>query len=120
MELTAYTPIGTVAATLNAEGDHVVFRETGRDPQELSARRLTGPFGVFGSALTPAQLAMLIIGLPPEGATAVSASPAGLAHVAAGDLEVAFEPAVYPPTHVTVTRGSDRVEIDLLELGAPD
>ena len=120
VELTAYTPVGTVAATLNADGDHVVFRESGKAPQELSARNLTGSFGVFGSTLTPAQLAMLIIGLPADGLTSLSASMTGLAHASAGDLDVTFDPAVYPPTRVTVTRGSDRVEIELLELGAPD
>ena len=120
VELTAYTPVGTVAATLKADGDRVLFRESGKEQQELSARNLTGSFGVFGSTLTPAQLAMLIIGLPAEGVSSLSASAAGLEHAAAGDLDVVFDPAVYPPTHVTITRGSDRIEIELLDLGAAD
>ncbi len=120
VELTAYTPVGTVAASMMADGDRVVFREAGKEPQELSARKLTGSFGVFGSSLTPAQLAMLIIGLPAQGVSSLAASAAGLEHASAGDLDVVFDPAVYPPQHVTVTRGDDRVEIELLELGAAD
>jgi hypothetical protein len=117
VEMTAYTPVGTVAASLKADGDRVTFREAGKEPRELSARQLAGSFGVFGSTLTPAQLAMLIIGLPPEGTTIASTSPAGLEHVTIDDLDVVFDPPVYPPKHVTVTRGSDRAEIELLELG---
>jgi hypothetical protein len=117
VELTAYTPVGTVAASLKADGDRVTFREAGKEPRELSARQLAGSFGVFGSTLAPAQLALLIVGLPPEGTAIASASPAGLERVTIDDLEVVFDPPVYPPKHVTVTRGSDRAEIELLELG---
>lgn len=119
VELTAYSPLGTVAASLSADGDRVMYRESGKQPWSGSARDLAGTFGIFGAALTPAELAMLIIGLPPRSDLTYEAAPTGLARANAGDLSVVFDPAVYPPQKVVVTRGGDRVEIEFLELGAP-
>jgi hypothetical protein len=118
VELTAYTPVGTVAATLVADRDRVTFRETGKQAWSGNARELAGAFGIFGAALTPAELALLILGLPPREGLEYVAAPGGLASANVGDLAVTFDPAVYPPQHVVVQRGAERVEIEFLELGA--
>jgi hypothetical protein len=117
MELTAYTPVGTTALTLKADGENVSVqnRIEGSDWQG-SAQDLARSFGLFGAGLTPAEMGMLIAGLPPRDDLQYDVDPAGLRRASFADVVVAFDPPAFPAKHVVVTRGADRVEIEHLEV----
>jgi len=107
MELIAYTPVGTTALTLKADGDRVTT-----DPQVPPE---SFQF-LHAAGLTPAEVAMLLIGIPPRDDLQYDTAPTGLRHAAIGDLDVTFDPPAFPAQHVVVTRGADRVEIEHLEV----
>jgi hypothetical protein len=117
MELTAYTPVGTTALTLKANGDDVSVQNRIENSEwEGSANDLARSFGFLGAGLTPAEMAMLITGIPPRDDMQYEVDPAGLRRAAFGDLLVVFDPPSFPAKHVVVTRGQDRVEIEHLEV----
>lgn len=107
MELIAYTPVGTTALKMSANGDQVTT-----DPEV--------PPGSFdflrGAGLTPAETGMLLLGLPPFDEISVVAAPTGLVEVTAGGMTAEFDPPVFPAKHVVITRGADRIEIEHLEV----
>jgi hypothetical protein len=107
MELVAYTPVGTTALTLRANGSHVTS-DPEVAPESFAFLRAAG--------LTPAETAMLLLGLPPRDDLSVVLAPSGVASAAVGELSVTFEPPSFPAQRVIVTRGSDRVEIEHLEV----
>jgi hypothetical protein len=103
MELIAYTPVGTTALKMKANGDRITT-----DPEVAPAS-----FDFLRAAgLTPAETGMLLLGIPPRDDMQVEAAPAGLVHASAGGIEVTFEPPAFPAKHVTVIRGADRIEIE--------
>jgi hypothetical protein len=102
MELIAYTPVGTTAMTMKADGDRITT-EPEVAPASFDFLRATG--------LTPAETAMLILGLPPRDDVRVEITAAGLASAEVGAMRVTFEPPAFPAQRVVVTRGEDRVEI---------
>lgn len=107
MELTAYTPVGTTALKLRANGN-AVTSEPEVAPEAFHFLRAAG--------LTPAETAMLLLGLPPREDVQVEYAPGGIASANVGELAVTFEPPSFPAQRVIVTRGSDRVEIEHLEV----
>jgi len=107
MELIAYTPVGTTALTLKANGN-VVTSDPEVAPEAFQFLRAAG--------LTPAETGMLLLGLPPRDGLPVQYAPTGLASANVGELTVTFEPPAFPAQHVTVTRGNDRVELEHLEV----
>lgn len=117
MNLIAYTPVGTTALTLTADGSEVTVRNHLEDSEWAgSASELARTFGFLGSSLIPAEMAQLILGLPPRDDLQYDVTPTGLRAASSGDLSVTFEPAVFPPKNVVVVRGADRVEIEHLEV----
>ena len=101
MILTAYTPLGTSAFRLYAAGDKVVFLNDAEDTRwEGTPAEFASSFGFFGDA-TPVEMAQLILGRQRA------------SHV--GGVNIAYEPDTFPPKHVTVTRGGQRLEIEHLE-----
>ncbi|HXH40513.1 MAG TPA: hypothetical protein VNN08_17915, partial [Thermoanaerobaculia bacterium] len=116
MLLTAYTPIGTSAIRLYATGDEVTFINDLEDTWwHGSSAEFASDFGFFG-ATPPAAMALLIAGLPAdENAIAYDYAAAGLSRASVGDVVVTFEPPSYPPKHVTIVRGVQKLEIDTLE-----
>lgn len=117
MELTAYTPVGTTALTLKANGDEVSVQNRIENSEwEGSANDLARSFGFFGAGLTPAEVAMLIAGLPPRDDVQYEADAAGLRRASFGDVTVVFDPPSFPAKSVVITRGEDRVEIEHLEV----
>lgn len=117
MELIAYTPVGTTALTVAATGSDVTVRNhiEGSD-WEGSASDLARSLGFLGTSLLPAEMAMLIVGLPPRDELQYEIDPAGLRRAATADLVVTFDPPAYPARNVVVTRGDDRIEIEHLEV----
>jgi len=119
MELIAYTPVGTTAATIRAEGQQVTVTDaltgsvTGGNADELLAE-----YGFFTGGLTPAEMGMLILGYPPRRDLLYEATPTGLGRATAGDVVVTFDPPALPAQHVVIEHGADRVEIDHLEVAA--
>jgi hypothetical protein len=107
MELVAYTPIGTTALTLKANGNDVIT-DPEVAPESFAFLRAAG--------LTPAETAMLLLGLPPRDDVQVEVAPTGLARATVGELTIAYEPPAFPAKRVVVTRGADRVEIEHLEV----
>ncbi len=107
MELVAYTPVGTTALTLKANGNQVTT-DPEVPPESFAFLRAAG--------LTPAETAMLLLGLPPRDDVRVTLAPAGIASASAGELTVTYEPPSFPAQRVIVTRGNDRVEIEHLEV----
>jgi Protein of unknown function (DUF3261) len=107
MELIAYTPVGTTALTLTANGENVTS-DPPVAPESFAFLRNAG--------LTPAETAMLILGLPPREDVPVRAAAGGLAEASAGGVTVTFDPPSFPAKRVVITRGEDRVEIEHLEV----
>jgi hypothetical protein len=107
MELIAYTPVGTTALKMQANGKSVTT-----EPQV--------PPGSFdflrASDLTSAEIAMLLLGLPPRDDLQMEVVPAGLVSASSGGITVTFDPPSFPARHVVVTRGNDRIEIEHLEV----
>ena len=102
MELIAYTPVGTTALKMKADGDRITT-----DPEVAPAS-----FDFLRSAgLTPAETAMLLLGLPPRDDMQVEVEPQGLASASAGGISVVYDPPAFPARSVVVTRGGDRIEI---------
>jgi hypothetical protein len=111
MELIAYTPVGTTAMTMKADGDRITT-----EPEVAPAS-----FDFLRSAgLTPAETGMLLLGLPPRDDVQVDVRPEGLASAAAGDISVVYDPPAFPAKRVVVTRGQDRVEIEHEEVVRED
>ena len=106
MELIAYTPVGTTAMTMKAEGDRVTT-----DPPV--------PPGSFdflrASGLVPAEVGMLILGLPPRDDLEIEVATTGISAATSEGITVTFDPPAFPAKHVIVTRGSERIEIEHLE-----
>jgi hypothetical protein len=117
MELTAYTPVGTTALTLKSNGDEVSVQNRIENSEwEGNANDLARSFGFFGAGLTPAEMAMLITGIPPRDDVQYDVDAAGLRRASFGDVVVVFDPPSFPAKGVVVTRGQDRVEIEHLEV----
>jgi hypothetical protein len=117
MQLTAYTPVGTTALTLKANGDDVSVQNRIENSEwEGSANDLARSFGFLGAGLTPAEVAMLIAGIPPRDDLQYETDAAGLRRASFGDVVVVFDPPSFPAKSVVVTRGQDRVEIEHLEV----
>ncbi|MGZ5443900.1 MAG: DUF3261 domain-containing protein [Thermoanaerobaculia bacterium] len=102
MELIAYTPVGTTALKMTADGDRITT-----DPEVAPAS-----FDFMrGAGLTPAETAMLLLGLPPREDVQVEVAPQGLASASAAGIRVVYDPPAFPARGVVVTRGADRIEI---------
>jgi hypothetical protein len=116
MLLTAYTPIGTTAIRLFTDGREVTFiNDLEGTWWRGDAADFSRSFGFFGS-LDPSAMAMLIDGLPPDSsAVVVEYAPTGIARASVGDAVVSFDPPVYPPKHVVVSRGAQQLELQHLE-----
>jgi hypothetical protein len=140
MQLTAYTPIGTTAMTLFADGDRVVFLNAlDQTAWQGSAAEFARGFGFFGS-LKPAELAMLLLGLPARRGTDArmmtdttfgivpgmlyDMTPAGLARATIETDEdlvvVTYDPPAQPPQVVKVTHGNETLEVTHLEVVTSD
>jgi len=107
MELIAYTPVGTAALTMKANGDQI----TSVPPVPLDSFAFLRAAGLF-----PAEVGMLLLGLPPRDGLQLEAAPAGLVSASAEGITVTFDPPSFPAKRVVVTRGNDRVEIEHLEV----
>jgi hypothetical protein len=117
-DLIAYTPVGTTALTMNVDGDRVQVRNHLENTNwNGTARDLPEPFKFLGASVAPADVAMLILGLPIDG-VAVTADAAGLRTASLADVAIAYDPPSFPARNVVVTRGADRVEIEHLEVVA--
>ena len=111
MELIAYTPVGTTAMTMKADGDRITT-DPEVPPASFDFLRATG--------MTPAETAMLLLGLPPRDDVRVDMTATGIASASAGAIEVSFDPPSFPAKNVVVTRGADRVEIEHVEVVRED
>lgn len=107
MELIAYTPVGTTALTMKADGDRITTNPQVA-PEAFEFLRATG--------LTLAETGMLLLGLPPRDGMQIDFAPGGVASATAGEITVTFEPPAFPSKHVVVTRGADRIEIEHVEV----
>ena len=106
MELVAYTPVGTTAMTMKADGERITT-DPEVPPASFAFLRETG--------LTPAEMAMLILGLPPRDGLGTIA-PGGLSRADVGEVMAVFDPPAFPAKRVTITTMRDRVEIEHLEV----
>ena len=111
MELIAYTPVGTTALKMTADGDRITT-----DPPVAP-----DAFAFLRAAeLTPAETGMLLLGLPPRDGMDVEVRASGLASATAGGITVVYDPPAFPARRVVVTRGADRVEIEHEEVVRED
>ena len=121
MQLVVLTPLGTTGATIYAEDGQVTFlNDVDKTYWQGSASDFARSFGFFGS-LSPADMALLLMGLPPsrEGIS-YEPTPTGLARATASDVTVTFDPPSQPPRNVTVTRDGQKLEIQHLDLASLD
>ncbi|HVE71575.1 MAG TPA: DUF3261 domain-containing protein [Thermoanaerobaculia bacterium] len=111
MELIAYTPVGTTALKMKADGDRITT-----DPPVAP-----DAFAFLRAAeLTPAETGMLLLGLPPRDDMQVEVQASGLAAATAGGISVVYDPPAFPAKRVVVTRGADRIEIEHEEVVRED
>jgi hypothetical protein len=116
MDMTFFTPIGTTAATIFADGDEVSFVNNVEGTSwEGSAEDLARSLAFYAADLQPAEMAMLLLGFPPRSAMNLEFTATGLRRASGSGVEVVFEPAFFPPKFVIVKRGGDVVEIEHLE-----
>ena len=80
-------------------------------PEDL-ARTLS----IYSTSILPAEMAMLLIGLPVIDDAAYTATASGLQTASTGDVFVTFAPPQFPARNVTVRRGNDVVVIEHLEV----
>jgi hypothetical protein len=115
MLLTAYTPLGTTAIRLYADASEVTFiNDLEGTWWHGTAADFAASFGFFGAA-SPYSMALLIAGFPAEGPITYDYAAAGLSRATAGDVVVTYDPPSYPPKHITIARGSQKLEIETLE-----
>lgn len=119
MLLTLYTPIGTTAAVLFAEGDRIKLRDHLENTTwEGKTGELAPSFGFLRAPISPASLSILLLGLPTAGDVAYEYGDRGLSRAIAGDVVVTFNPPRFPPEHAEIVRGADRLEADFHEVSA--
>jgi hypothetical protein len=116
MELIAYTPVGTTAAVVRADGDRVSVDN--RMEGTKTEGDVSQVFGFLGTVLPPAEMSMLILGLPPREGLEYDVDAAGLRRATLGEMTAVFDPPAYPANKVVVTWRNDRVEIEHLEVVA--
>jgi hypothetical protein len=115
MLLTAYTPLGTTAIRLFADASEVTFiNDLEGTWWHGTAAEFANSFGFFGAA-SPYSMALLIAGLPAEGSRTYDYAAAGLSRATVGDVVVTYDPPSYPPQHVAIVRGAQKLEIETLE-----
>jgi hypothetical protein len=107
MELIAFTPVGTAALTMKADGN-TITSDPPVPPNTFDFLR--------AADLAPAEVAMLLLGIPPRDDLPIEVGPAGIASASAGGVTVTFDPPSFPAKRVVIVRGSDRVEIEHLEV----
>ncbi len=117
MELTAFSPLGTTAMTIVADGDRVHVHDVlhGTD-WDGTAADLSHAIGIFPAGVPPAEMAWLLLGYPGNAGVEVVATPTGLSSATAGDLTVRYDPPVHPPQHAEVTSPKQKVEVTLTEI----
>ena len=99
MLLNAYTPLGTSAVRIYATGDRVLFlNDIENTTWSGTPAEFAASFGFFGDA-TPLAMAELILGR----------------RTSFPGVNIAYEPSAFPPKHVTVIHGAQRLEIEHLE-----
>lgn len=117
MEMTIFTPIGTTAANIWADGNEVSFVNNVEGTSwQGSAEDLAKSLAFYSADLLPMEMAMLIMGFPSQRVMDYEFTPTGLKRASTGDVVVTFEPPVFPPVNVAIKRGSDVVEIRHLEM----
>ena len=115
MMLTAYAPLGTTAIRLYADAYEVTFiNDLEGTWWHGSAADFANSFGFFGTT-SPYSMALLIAGLPAESPITYDYTAAGLSRANVGDVAVTFDPPSYPPKHVTIARGAQKLEIETIE-----
>jgi hypothetical protein len=115
MLLTAYTPLGTTAIRLYADASEVTFiNDLEGTWWHGSAAEFASSFGFFGTT-SPYSMALLIAGLPAEGAMTYDYAAAGLSRATFGEVAVTYDPPSYPPKHITIVRGAQKLAIETLE-----
>ena len=119
MQLIAYTPVGTTAATITGEGERVTVTDArSGSTMQGEATEMLRRYGFYTGGLTPAEMGMLLLGYPPRRDLQYEATPNGLSRAEAGDVVVRFDPPLLPAVRVTVEHGPDRVEIEHREIAA--
>jgi len=116
MLLTAYTPFGTNAIRLYAEGGQVTFvNDIEGTWWHGGVAEFGRSFGFFGSA-SPSSIGLLLMGLPAASADfTYDYAPTGLKRANAGDVVVVYDPPSYPPQHILLTHGDQSLDIQTLE-----
>jgi hypothetical protein len=119
MELIVYTPVGTTAAAIRAEGDRVTVVDARHgSTTEGTASDMLRPYGFYTGGLTPAEMGMLLLGYPPRRDLKYETAATGLSRAIVGDVVVTFDPPAFPAQRAVIEHGADRVEIDHLEVAS--
>ncbi|HEX3067983.1 MAG TPA: hypothetical protein VHX14_05365 [Thermoanaerobaculia bacterium] len=115
MLLTAYTPFGTNAIRLYAEGSEVTFvNDLEGTWWHGGVAEFGRSFGFFGSA-SPSSIGLLLMGLPAGSGFTYEYAATGLKRANAGDVVVVYDPPAYPPQHILVTHGAQSLDIQTQE-----
>jgi hypothetical protein len=119
LALTAFTPLGTTAMTVTADGDRVHVHDVLRGSDwDGTAADLSRMISIFPPGIPPADMVWLLLGYPSSDAIEYTATPAGLASAAVAGLAVTFDPPAHPPQRVTVRGSRQTVDVTLSEVTA--
>lgn len=117
MELTAFTPMGTTAMSIVADGDRVHVHDVLRNKDwDGTAADLSRAVGIFPPGVPPAEMAWLLLGYPGSASIEVVATPTGLSSATAGGLTVRYDPPSHPPQHAAVTSPKQQMDVTLTEV----
>lgn len=116
MLLTAYTPLGTSALRLYAEGGTVTYlNDVESTWWRGSASELAQTFPFFAS-LDPSTMALVLLGLAPsQPSLTYEFGAGGLRSARAGEATLGFDPEAYPPKRVSLRTAAGQLEIEHLE-----
>jgi hypothetical protein len=118
LELTAFTPLGTTAMTVTADGDRVHVHDViqGRD-WDGSVADLSRTIDIFPPGMPPAEMVWLLLGYPGQNRDVdVTATATGLSSATSGAYTIRYDPPVHPPQHAEVTSPKQKVDVTMMEV----
>lgn len=118
LRLDGFTPLGTAAFTIFAEGSTILFLDhTANTYWRGTTRAFAERVAMFPRDVLPRDLALILLGIPAESGFQYDLSESGLSRATWSGGSAHYEPASFPPQRVQLMLGATHtVEIRHLDL----